>query len=134
MRTRIVFLILLVLAALVVVPTLVRNAEARQVGSFKTVQIYTYETIVDANGEYGDELPSSLSGTIVGVTVFRQEPNQAWYPVVFNSVYDDDNIAENVSFEDRGFGGYFKHNEDNWAPIQEHIGKRLRIVVFVRDD
>lgn len=111
-----------------------RETEARQVGSFEQVQMYTYETIVDEIGEYGQELPADISGTIVGLSVFRQESNQAWYPVVLNSVYDDDNIAEAVAFRDREFNGYFKHNEDNWAPIQEHIGKRLRIVIYVRDD
>ncbi|MEZ4671175.1 MAG: hypothetical protein R3E39_24990 [Anaerolineae bacterium] len=104
------------------------------VGTFSPVNIYTYETIVDMTGGYEGVLPNNISGTIVGMTVFRQEPNTAWYPVVFNSVYDDDNIAEAYAFEDDGrhFGGYFRHNEDNWKAIDEHIGKRIRVVLFLR--
>lgn len=121
------------LAVIVAFALLLPRAEAKQVGSFEAVRTYTFETIVDTNGEYGGELPGNISGTIVGVTVFRQEPNGAWYPVVLNTVYDNDNIAENMGFgSDRQFGGYFKHNND-WSPIQEHIGKRIRMVIFVRD-
>jgi hypothetical protein len=121
----------LVVAAFVL---LLPDAEARQIGSYESVRTYTYETIVDMEGGYSGELPADIPGTIVGVSVAEQSPsNRAWYPVVFNSTADDDNIAIVVAFGDRDFNGYFKHNEDNWAPIQEHIGNHLRIVIFVRD-
>lgn len=114
-----------------------REAEARQFGSYEPVNIYTFEGIVDESGGFGDTLPSNISGTIVGLTVFMLDPNQAWYPIMSDPGGDGDNIRIGYSFSrgenTREFGGYLRY-DDTWEPIQEYIGRRVRFVVFVRND
>lgn len=114
-----------------------REAEARQFGSYEPVNIYTFEDIVDESGGFGDTLPSNISGTIVGLTVFMLYPNEAWYPIMGDPGGDGDNIRIVYSFSrgenTRDFGGYLRY-DDTWEPIQEYIGWRVRFVVFVRDN
>lgn len=132
------FVVAVGLVALAASTAFVQNAEAAQFGSFEPVSAYTFETIVDETGGFEADLPGNIPGTIVGLTGFIREDNEAWYSIPLNSVYDDDNTAIVYAFSrgltSRTFGGYFRHNETGWTPIEDYIGKRIRLVVFVRAD
>ncbi|MEZ4671176.1 MAG: toll/interleukin-1 receptor domain-containing protein [Anaerolineae bacterium] len=100
----------------------------------EVLQPYVFETIVDANGEFEGKLPDTVSGVVAGATMFRQEPNRAWYPVVVNPADNEDNIVEIIAISSDGlsFNGYFKHNSPTWAAMSEHVGKPLRILLFLQ--